>query len=88
KMFGKDSNYLRPSWMPLQYTPPSSGVRHKRSPILAAVGLALGASALFNLFSGSMSSRDIADLKSKQAAIYNHIHTLNNQVSANHDDIV
>ncbi|MCP6769263.1 hypothetical protein NL529_30890, partial [Klebsiella pneumoniae] len=81
KMFGKESNYLRPSWMPLQYTSLSSGVRHKRSPILATDCLAHSISALIYLLPGSMSSQDRADSKSKQAAIYNHLYTLDNQVT-------
>ena len=62
--------------------------RKKRSPILAAVGVAVGVSALFNLFSGSMTSREISDIKEKQSVVFNHMQTLDDEVSNNHNDIV
>ena len=62
--------------------------RQKRSPILAAVGVAVGVSALFNLFTGSMTSKEISDIKEKQSVVFNHMQTLDNEVSSNHNDIV
>lgn len=44
--------------------------------ILAAIRVALGASALFNLFSSSINSRAIEDVKSKQAVLFNHMQQL------------
>ena len=88
--FEKESNHLVPTWIeatsPAKSTAPSR--REKRSPILAAVGIAVEVSALFNLFSGAMTSKEIADIKSKQAAIFNHMQTLDDEVSNNHNDIV
>ena len=45
-------------------------------------------SALFNLFSGSMTSKEIADIKSKQAVLYNHMQTVDNEVTNNHNNIM
>ena len=45
-------------------------------------------SALFNLFSGSMISKKIAEKKSKQALIFNFMQTVNNDITNNHNDIV
>ena len=54
--FEKDKNHLVPSW--IEETGASSvkstARREKRSSILAAVGIAVGVSELFILFSGSM----------------------------------
>ena len=36
--------------------------RNRRSPILDAIGAAVGVSALFSIFSGSLSSKEIADV--------------------------
>ena len=35
-----------------------------------------------------MTSKNISDIKSKQAVIYNHMQTLDDEVSNNHNDIV
>ena len=45
-------------------------------------------SALFNLFLGSITSKEIADIKSKEAVLYNHMQTLDDEVTNNHNDIV
>ena len=85
--FEKDADHLVPSWIEVpSITSVSSttGARRvKRSPILAVVGIAVGVSALFNLFSGSMTSKEIADIKEKQAAISNHMQTLSDDVTSN-----
>ena len=88
--FEKKKHHLIPSW-----TEETSALsvkitaqRQKRFPILAAVGIAVGVSALFNLFYGSMTSKEIADIKSKQALVFNHMQTLDDDVSNNHSDIV
>ena len=62
--------------------------RNRRSPILAALGFALGGAAIFNMFSGGMSSREMNDIKEKQRQLYNHVQTLDTEITANHDDIV
>ena len=66
--FKKENIHLVLTWIDetSQSTITLSRHREKRSPILAAVGIAVGVSALFNLFSGSMTSKEIADIKSKQ----------------------
>ena len=88
--FKKETNHLVPTWIDetSQSTITPSRHREKRSPILAAVGIAVGVSALFNLFSGSMTSKEIADIKSKQAELYNHMRTQDDEVSNNHNNIV
>ena len=88
--FKKETNHLLPTWIEKtsQSTITLSRHRDKRSPILAAVGIAVEMSALYNLFSSSMTSKKIADIKSKQAVLYNHMHTLDDKVSNNHNDIV
>ena len=35
-----------------------------------------------------MISKEIADMKSKQAVLYNHMQTLNDEVTNNHNNIV
>ena len=45
-------------------------------------------SALYNLFSRSLNSNEFADIKLKQAALYNHMQTLVDEVSNNHNNIV
>ena len=55
---------------------------------LTAVGIAVGVSALFNLFFVSITSKEIADIKSKPAILYNQMQTLDNEVSNNHNNIV
>ena len=71
----KDKNHLVRSW--IEETGASSvkstARREKRSPILAAVGIAVGVSALFNLFTGSMTSKKISEIKSKQSLVFNHM---------------
>ena len=66
--FEKEKNHLVPSWIeePGTSNCKTTANRQKRSPILAAVGVAVGVSALFNLFTGSMTSKEIADIKEKQ----------------------
>ena len=90
--FEKEPDHLLPSWMEEPGTTSVSSAtgarKEKRSPISAAVGIAVGVSALFNLFSGSMTSEEIADIKEKQAAIFNHMQTLNDDVKNNQNDIV
>ena len=90
--FENDADHLLPSWIEQRSTTSVSSTtgarREKRSPILAAVGIAVGVYALFNLFSGSMTSKKISDIKEKQAAIFNHMQTLNDDVTTNHNDIV
>ena len=86
----KKTNHLVPSW--IEETGASSvkvtAGREKRSPILTAVGIAVGVSALFNLFSGSMTFKEISDIKSKHFVVFNHMQTLDDAVSNNHKDIV
>ena len=57
--FKKESNHLVPTWIDecSVSTNTLSKRREKRSPISAAVGIALGVSAVFNLFSASMTSK-------------------------------
>ena len=88
--FKKETNHLVPTWIEetSQSTITLSRHREKRSPILAAVGIAIGVSALFNLFSGSMTTKEIANIKSKQVVLYNHVQTLDDEVTNNHNDIV
>ena len=88
--FEKEKNHLTPSWTKetSALSVKTSAQRQKRSPILAAIRIAVGVSALFNLFSGSMTSNKIADIKSKQAVVFNHMQTLDDEVSNNHNDIV
>ena len=87
--YKKEETHLIPSWIEERGTSVTSNVtRKKRSPILAAVGVAVGVSALFNLFTGSMTSKEIADIKEKQSVVFNHMQTLDNEVSNNHNDIV
>ena len=88
--FKNKTNHLVPTWIDKtsQSTITLSRHREKRSPILAAVGIAIGVSALFNLFSGSMTSKEIADIKSMQAVLYNHMQTSDDKVSNNHNNIV
>ena len=88
--FKKKTNHLVPTWIDetSQSTITLSRHRDKRPQILAAVGIAFRVSALFNLFSGSMTSKEIADIKSKQAVLYNHMQTLDDEVSNNHINIV
>ena len=88
--FKTKTNHLVPMWIDetSQSTITLSRHREKRSPILAAVAIAVGVSALFNLFSGSITSKEIADIKSKQVVLYNHMHTLDDEVSINHNNIV
>lgn len=74
--------------MSLEYKSPFARVKRNRSLFLAAVENSLKASCLFYWFFSLLSSRKIAILKLKQAAIYNYIHTLNSQRSNNHEDIV
>ena len=78
--FKKETNHLVPTWIDVTSQSTITPSRHceKRFLILAAVGIAVGMSALFNLFSGSMTSKEIADIKSKQAILYNHMQTLDN----------
>ena len=88
--FEKIKNHLILSW--IKHTVASSVKRatrkEKRSPILAAVGIAVGVSALFNLFSGLMNSNEIFDIKSKKWVGFNHMQTLDDAVSYNCYDIV
>ena len=88
--FEKEKYHLVPSWIekPNTISVQTKSHRQKRSPILAAVGIAVGVSALFNIFTGSMTSREIADIKEKQSAVFNHMQTLDKEVLNNHDDIV
>ena len=88
--FKKETNHLVPTWIDetSQSTLTLSRHRDKRSPILSAVGIAVGVSALFNLISGSMTSKEIADIKSKQVVLYNHMQTLDDEITNNHNDIV
>ena len=88
--FKTETNHLVPTWIDetSQSTITLSRHRDKRSPILAAVDIAIGVSALFNLFSGSMTSKEIAYVKSKQALLYNQMQTLEDEVTNNHNDIV
>ena len=87
--FKTETNQLVPTWIDetSQSKITLSRHREKRSPILAAVGIAIKASALINLFSGSMTSKEIA-VKSKQAVLYNHMQTVDDEVTNNHNDIV
>jgi hypothetical protein len=55
--------------------------RQKCSPILAVEGIAVGGSALFKLFSGPMTSKEIEDIKEKQTVVFNHVQTLDDEVS-------
>ena len=55
---------------------------------MAAVRIAVGVTALLNLFIGSMISKEIVDIKSKQAVIFNLMQTLDDKVSNNLNDIV
>ena len=86
--FKKQENQLIPSWTEETSSASNTAPRQKRSPILAAVGIAVGVSALFNLFTGSMTSNKISDIKAKQSAVFTHIKTLDDEVSNNHNDIV
>ena len=88
--FEKEENHLVPSWIEERGTTSvtTNSTRKKRSPILAAVGIAVGVSALFNLFTGSMTSKEIADIKEKQNVVFTHMQTLDDEVSKNHNDIV
>ena len=60
----------------------------KRYPILAAVGIAVGVSTLFNLLSGYMTFEEIADIKSNHVVLYNQMQSLDNEVYNNHNNIV
>ena len=88
--FEKDKNHLVPSLIEETGATivKSTARKTKRSPILAAVGIAVGVSALFNLFSGSMTSKEISDIKAKQSVVCNHMQTLDDEISNNHNDIV
>ena len=91
--FKKETNHEVPTWIDEanQSTITLSRHRDKRLPILAAVGIAVGVSALFNLFPGLIPSKEIADIKLKQAVLYNHMQTLeclDDEVSNNHNNIV
>ena len=83
-------NHLVPSWIKeiVASTVKSTARRDKRSPILAAVKVAVGVSALFNLFLGLMTSKEISDIKSKQSLGFNHMQTFDDAVSNNHNDNV
>ena len=69
--FKTETNHLVPTWIDetSQSTITLSRRREKRSLILAAVGIAVGVSALFNLFSGSMTSQEIANIKIETSCI-------------------
>ena len=81
--FEKRTNNLVPTWIEETCSSKATALkrRDKRSPILAAVGIVVGVSALFNLFSGSLISKKISDIKSKQAIIYKkHMQSQDNEV--------
>ena len=86
----KKINHLIPSWTEetSALSVKTTAQRQKRFLILAGVGIVVRVSALFNLFSGSMTSNKIADIKSKQSIVFNHKQTLDDEVSNNHNDIV
>ena len=88
--FQKETNHLIPTWIDETSQPTITLSRHceTRSDILAAVGIAVEVSALFNLFSGSMTSKEIPDIKSKAAVLYNYMQTVDDEVTNNHNDIV
>ena len=88
--FKKETNHLVPTWIDetSQSTITVSRHREKRIPIFVAVNIAVKVSALFNLFTSFMTSKEIADIKSKKAVLYNHMQALNNEVTNNHNDIV
>ena len=88
--FKKDTNHLVLTWInnTSQSTITVLRNRDKRPFILAAVGIAVKVSAVFNLFSGYITSKEIAYIKSKQALLYNHMKTLDDEVTNNHNDIV
>ena len=65
-----------------------TGLRQNRSLILAAVGIAVGVSALFNLFSGLITTKEISDITAKQSVVFNHMQTLDDKVSNNHNKLV
>ena len=67
--FKTKTNHVVPTWIDETNQSTMTLSRHceKRSPILAAVGIAVGVSALFNLFYSSITSNKIADIKLKQA---------------------
>lgn len=59
-LFGKETKHLTPSLIRLTtMTGVNSLSRVRKSFLLAAIGVALAASALLNLFSGLISSRDV-----------------------------
>ena len=88
--FKKKTNHLVTTWINERSVSKNtlSKRRKQRSPILAVVGIVEGVFALYNLFSGSMTSKKIADIKSKQAVVDNYMQTLDDEVSNNHNDIV
>ena len=88
--FKKETNHLLPTWIDKTSQSTNTLSRHleNRSAILAVAGIAIGVFALFHLFSVSMTSKEIADIKLKQAVLYNHMQTLDDEVSINHNDIV
>ena len=51
------------------------------------MGLAIQVSALFNLFSRYITFKKVADIKSKQVVLYNHMQTLDDKDTNNHNDI-
>ena len=88
--FEKDKIHFVTSW--IEETGASSVKStlriEKRFPILAAFGIAVGVSALFNLFYGSLTSKEISDIKAKQSVVINHMQSLDDKNSNNHNDIV
>ena len=91
--FSRTASHLMPTWLEKDYMPtPLSQARlqtrSKRSPLLAAIGAAVGVSALFNIFSGSLSSKEIANIKEQQTHIFQHIQTMQPEITLNHDNIV
>ena len=86
----KETYQLVPTWIEETSLSKATALkcRDKRSPILAAVGIAVGVSALINIFSSSMMYKEIADITFKHAVTFNHMQTLDNAVTNNHNDIV